>query len=84
MYSKLALQLIKQEKEAQTGILDLGKCGLWDHNIPPELWKLTAFREVQALPQKGQPISKYADSDDFWKDVSDGIKKVLDDMLKAK
>ena len=43
--SELALQLIEKEKKEQTGILDLGNCGLRD--IPEEVYELTWLEELR-------------------------------------
>ena len=40
----LALQLIQKEKEEQTGILDLGNCGLT--HLPEELFELTHLKTL--------------------------------------
>ncbi len=40
-------------------------------------WEDTKLGKLNALPQKGKPISAYEKKDEAWKDVVNGIKRVL-------
>jgi internalin A len=45
-------------------------------------WKDTPFAKLQALPKDGLAITKWSDKDSAWRNVSEGIKKVVEEIRK--
>lgn len=50
--------------------------------IRPCLWLQTPFKSLQALPTDGMPVSTFKNSDEAWLDVSVGLLKIVDHLLK--
>lgn len=48
--------------------------------IRPCLFRDTKFSYLQALPKDALPVSKWADKDDAWQNVSEGIKKLIGEI----
>jgi hypothetical protein len=45
--------------------------------LSPVDWKLAPFSEFQALPRNAQPISTWANQDEAWAQVSEGIRQIV-------
>jgi internalin A len=43
-------------------------------------WKGAPFAKLQALPKDGLPVMKWADKDSAWRNVEEGIEKVVEEM----
>lgn len=43
-------------------------------------WKSTVFGQIQALPKNGTPVFKWADRDEAWLDVVQGIRRIIERM----
>jgi internalin A len=43
-------------------------------------WQRAPFSELQALPRNGLAVRLWPDRDSAWRNVADGIKKVLDEL----
>ncbi len=43
-------------------------------------WKSTVFGQIQALPKNGTPVFKWADRDEAWMDVVQGIRRIIEKM----
>ncbi|MBX2928067.1 MAG: TIR domain-containing protein [Saprospiraceae bacterium] len=48
--------------------------------LKPCDWQDMPFGKLNGLPFKGQPVSKWADRDDAWLAVVQGIKKIVEDF----
>lgn len=71
---KDALELKKKKGIAVVPII-LSLCG----------WKdVKGISSLLALPTDGKPISAFTNSDNAWKDVYDGLKKVIEKEIKIK
>jgi hypothetical protein len=44
-------------------------------------WLDTGCKELLALPKEGKPVSKWQDREEAWRNVYEGIKKVVSEML---
>ena len=47
-------------------------------------WKRTPFAKLQILPKDAKPVMKWVDRDSAWKDVSDGIERVVEEIRKRR
>ncbi len=45
-------------------------------------WKIAPFAQLQALPKDGLPVTKWPDKDSAWRNVSEGIERVVEEMRK--
>jgi internalin A len=45
-------------------------------------WKKAPFAKLQALPTGGKPVSNWPKKDSAWRNVSEGIEKVAEEMRK--
>ncbi len=45
-------------------------------------WSDAPFCKLQALPKDGRPITKWDDQDEAWTDVSHGMRKIINKLLK--
>jgi internalin A len=45
---------------------------------------IAPIKEIQCLPRDGRPITLWDDRDSAWRDVSEGIQKVVEKLLKKK
>lgn len=45
-------------------------------------WRKAPFAKLQALPKDGLAVTKWPDKDSAWRNVSEGIEKVVEDMRK--
>ena len=45
-------------------------------------WKGALFSQLQALPKDGLAVTKWPDKDSAWRNVSEGIEKVVEEMRK--
>jgi internalin A len=45
-------------------------------------WKGTPFSELQALPKDGKAVTKWPDKDSAWRDVAEGIERVVEEIRK--
>ena len=43
-------------------------------------WQRAPFGQLQALPQDGRAVRLWRDRDSAWRDVADGIEKVLEEL----
>jgi hypothetical protein len=47
------------------------------------LWKKAVFSKLQVLPKNGEPVTKWADRDDAFTNIAEGIERAIDEMLKV-
>lgn len=52
--------------------------------VRPCIWQDTAFARFNALPEKGQPITQWANEDEAWMKVAQQIKRLSDKMNHPK
>lgn len=45
-------------------------------------WHSAPFGKLQALPKDGKPVRKWPDKDTAWRNVAEGIEKVVEQLLK--
>ena len=45
-------------------------------------WKRAPFAKLQALPKDGNAVTTWPDKDTAWRSVSEGIKKVVEELRK--
>jgi internalin A len=45
-------------------------------------WRRAPFAKLQALPKDGLAVTKWTDRDSAWRDVSEGIEKVVEQLRK--
>jgi internalin A len=45
-------------------------------------WQKTCLGELQALPKNGKPVTKWNPKDTAWRNVSEGIEKVIEQLTK--
>ena len=50
--------------------------------LRPTDWKGATFANLQILPEEGRPITSWANLDDAFKNVIDGIRIAIDDLNK--
>ncbi|NUO02794.1 MAG: toll/interleukin-1 receptor domain-containing protein [Saprospiraceae bacterium] len=43
-------------------------------------WQSTVFGQIQVLPKNGMPVFKWADRDEAWLDVVQGIRRIIEKM----
>jgi len=48
--------------------------------VRPTDWKTAPFAPLQALPEGGKPVTKWKNRDDAWTNVTQGIRKVVDEL----
>lgn len=46
-------------------------------------WEKTAFAKLQALPKNGKAVMLWKNKDSAWRNVSEGIEKVVEEMHKC-
>lgn len=51
--------------------------------IRPCLWEETPFAKLNALPEKGKPVTKWANRDEAWLAVAEGIKKCMERLTRS-
>jgi formylglycine-generating enzyme required for sulfatase activity/cellulose biosynthesis protein BcsQ len=51
--------------------------------VRPCDWQSSRLARLQVLPSGGKPISRYADPEDFWLDVRQGLKKIVQEISFA-
>src|SRR5262249_28469107 len=51
--------------------------------IRPTAWENMPFSRLQSLPKDAKPIAMRPDKDEAWKDVAEGIRKVIDELLAS-
>lgn len=51
--------------------------------IRPCLWTQTPFKNLQALPKDGVPVSTFKNHDEAWLEVAKGLLKVINKLLKV-
>ncbi len=56
---------------------EIGKTAIVPIVIRPCMWKRSDFAKYSVLPPKGKPISKWADRDEAWLSVVEGIAELL-------
>jgi tetratricopeptide (TPR) repeat protein len=47
-------------------------------------WKSTPFGKLQALPTNARPITQWGDRDEAFSDVAEGIRRVVDQVIKKR
>jgi len=45
-------------------------------------WSKAPFAHLQALPKDGLAVTKWPDKDSAWRNVSEGIERVVEEMRK--
>jgi len=45
-------------------------------------WSKSPFAKLQALPKDGMAVTKWPDKDSAWRNVSEGIERVVDEIQK--
>ena len=50
--------------------------------LRPVNWQDTPFKELQPLPEKAKPVVTWVLKDEAFVDITNGIKRVIDDMAK--
>jgi internalin A len=45
-------------------------------------WCIAPFAKLQALPKDGKAVKKWPDKDSAWRNVAEGIEKVVAEMRK--
>jgi len=65
----------------------LERCKQKDARVIPVIlrdvnWTKAPFAELQALPKDGLAVTKWGDKDSAWRNVSEGIQKVVEEMLE--
>ena len=45
-------------------------------------WKKAPFAQLQALPKDGKAVTKWQPRDSAWRNVSEEIEKVIEEMRK--
>jgi internalin A len=45
-------------------------------------WRIAEFAKLQALPKDGLAVTKWADKDSAWRNVSEGIERVAEELRK--
>ncbi len=48
--------------------------------VRPTDWKTAPFASLQALPEGGMPVTKWKNRDEAWTNVTQGIRKVVDEL----
>jgi len=43
-------------------------------------WRIAPFAKLQALPREGKAVKKWPDKDSAWRNVAEGIEKVVEEM----
>jgi hypothetical protein len=46
------------------------------------MWEIEPFAELQALPKDGKPVTKWRRRDSAWKDIAEGIKRLVETVRK--
>ncbi|BAY21381.1 TIR protein [Calothrix sp. NIES-2100] len=52
--------------------------------LKPTDWNGAPFGKLQALPKNAQPVTRWQDQDEAFLDVTKGIRRVAEDMVKSK
>ena len=47
-------------------------------------WKIAEFSKLQALPKDGKAVTKWDDKDSAWRNISEGIERVVEEMRKKR
>jgi internalin A len=45
-------------------------------------WRIASFAKLQALPKDGKAVKKWPDKDSAWRNVAEGIEKVIEEIRK--
>jgi internalin A len=45
-------------------------------------WRIAPFAKLQALPKDGRAVTLWEDRDSAWRNVSEGIERVVEEMRK--
>jgi len=45
-------------------------------------WRIAPFAKLQALPKEGKAVKKWPDKDSAWRNVAEGIEKVVEEIRK--
>ncbi len=45
-------------------------------------WRIAPFAKLQALPKDGKAVKKWPDKDSAWRNVAEGIERVVEEMRK--
>ncbi|MFL6255056.1 MAG: toll/interleukin-1 receptor domain-containing protein, partial [Pyrinomonadaceae bacterium] len=45
-------------------------------------WRMAPFSGLQALPRNGQAVTTWANKDSAWRDVSEGLERVVKEILR--
>jgi len=45
-------------------------------------WRIAPFAKLQALPKEGKAVKKWPDKDAAWRNVAEGIERVVEEMRK--
>lgn len=51
--------------------------------LKPADWKSTGLKDLQALPEGAKPVSLWANSDEAYVSIAEGLRKVIDDWRAA-
>jgi internalin A len=47
-------------------------------------WRIAPFAKLQALPKDGRAVTRWRDRDAAWRNVSEGIERVVEEIRKHK
>ena len=50
---------------------------------PVDGWEESPFGRFQVLPQNGRPITRWSNSDEAYRDVAGGIRRLLEDRVRS-
>jgi hypothetical protein len=45
-------------------------------------WRIAPFANLQALPKDGKAVKKWPDKDSAWRNVAEGIERVVEEIRK--
>jgi internalin A len=45
-------------------------------------WRIASFAKLQALPKDGKAVKKWPDKDSAWRNVAEGIERVVEEIRK--
>lgn len=46
------------------------------------IWHFAPFAKLQALPKDGKAVKRWPDKDSAWRNVAEGIERVVEEMRK--
>ncbi|MCX5654704.1 MAG: toll/interleukin-1 receptor domain-containing protein [Planctomycetota bacterium] len=63
---------------------DLGEARVIPVILRDVVWTSAPFGKLQALPMDGRPVRKWPDRDTAWRNVAEGIERVIREILESR